>query len=236
MTTCLLVVDVQEDFCEGGSLAVEGGRAVAAGAAQVLGAYDLVVASTDWHVDPGGHFSETPDFVDTWPVHCVAGTAGATAASAASGLSDATVLNFALNLEYLEAEFYSYAFYGRGLDDGDTDGTGTRGGVTGGRKVAFKDPQVAAYAEEIANDEIAHVRFLRRELASARVSRPAINIQSAFTDAAKSSATEYTIPRAPRTSSIRPSEYFEWRILTRSVRSVIDAARVLSQTTSCAPV
>ena len=77
MTTCLLVVDVQEDFCEGGSLAVEGGRAVAAGVQRVLGAYDLVVASTDWHVDPGEHFSGTPDFASTWPPHCVVGTGGA---------------------------------------------------------------------------------------------------------------------------------------------------------------
>lgn len=77
MTTCLLVVDVQEDFCEGGSLAVEGGRAVAEGARQLLGSYDLVVASTDRHVDPGEHFSATPDFAATWPPHCVVGTRGA---------------------------------------------------------------------------------------------------------------------------------------------------------------
>ena len=76
MTRALLVVDVQEDFCEGGSLAVEGGRAVAAGVAAVLGAYEVVVASSDWHVDPGDHFSSDPDYVRTWPVHCVVGTHG----------------------------------------------------------------------------------------------------------------------------------------------------------------
>ena len=76
MTRALLVVDVQEDFCEGGSLAVEGGRAVAAAVAAVLGAYDVVVASTDWHVDPGDHFSSDPDYVRTWPAHCVVGTHG----------------------------------------------------------------------------------------------------------------------------------------------------------------
>ena len=72
----LLVVDVQEDFCEGGSLAVEGGREVARRVAELLPSYDLVVASTDWHVDPGDHFSDEPDYATTWPAHCVVGTTG----------------------------------------------------------------------------------------------------------------------------------------------------------------
>jgi nicotinamidase/pyrazinamidase len=73
----LLVVDVQRDFCEGGSLAVAGGKAVAQRAKDLLSSYDVVVASTDWHVDPGEHFAEVPDFVATWPAHCVVGTEGA---------------------------------------------------------------------------------------------------------------------------------------------------------------
>jgi len=75
----LLVVDVQNDFCEGGSLAVTGGAALAEGVSAHMrrGGYDHVVATRDHHVDPGAHFSGTPDFVDTWPVHCVAGTPGA---------------------------------------------------------------------------------------------------------------------------------------------------------------
>jgi nicotinamidase/pyrazinamidase len=73
----LLVVDVQEDFCEGGSLAVPGGRDVARKVVGLLPSYDLVVASTDWHVDPGGHFAAEPDYVATWPAHCVVGTTGA---------------------------------------------------------------------------------------------------------------------------------------------------------------
>lgn len=77
MTRALLAVDVQEDFCEGGSLAVQGGRAVAAGIAGLIGTYDVAVASTDWHIDPGGHFADRPDFVETWPAHCVVGTSGA---------------------------------------------------------------------------------------------------------------------------------------------------------------
>ena len=73
----LVIVDVQLDFCEGGSLAVAGGAAVAAGINAVSGGYDVVVATRDYHIDPGPHFSDQPDFVDSWPVHCVVGTAGA---------------------------------------------------------------------------------------------------------------------------------------------------------------
>jgi nicotinamidase/pyrazinamidase len=75
----LIVVDVQNDFCEGGSLAVSGGAAVASAISQRLrtAQYDHVVATRDHHVDPGAHFSDTPDFVDTWPPHCRAGTPGA---------------------------------------------------------------------------------------------------------------------------------------------------------------
>jgi nicotinamidase/pyrazinamidase len=75
----LIVVDVQNDFCEGGSLAVGGGAAVAAAISGHLrtATYDHVVATRDHHVDPGAHFSDTPDFVDSWPPHCRTGTPGA---------------------------------------------------------------------------------------------------------------------------------------------------------------
>jgi nicotinamidase/pyrazinamidase len=77
----LIVVDVQNDFCEGGSLAVAGGAAVAAGISEHLAAegagYARVVASRDYHIDPGGHFSSHPDFAGSWPAHCVVGTPGA---------------------------------------------------------------------------------------------------------------------------------------------------------------
>lgn len=78
MSTALIVVDVQNDFCEGGSLAVVGGARVAADVAAVIasGTYQTVVATRDHHIDPGSHFSETPDFVDSWPRHCVVGTHG----------------------------------------------------------------------------------------------------------------------------------------------------------------
>jgi len=74
----LLVVDVQPTFCEGGALPVVGGNevahAVARYAAQHRARYDLVATTQDWHVDPGAHFSATPDYVDTWPPHAVVGT------------------------------------------------------------------------------------------------------------------------------------------------------------------
>ena len=76
----LLIVDVQNDFCEGGSLAVDGGSAVASAINAYLAtapAYDHVVATADHHIDPGSHFSDHPDFISSWPRHCVAGTTGA---------------------------------------------------------------------------------------------------------------------------------------------------------------
>ena len=86
MTRALLVVDVQNDFCEGGSLPVEGGARVASDIGELLHhwtrgddqapAYDVVVASKDHHIDPGHHWSKEPDFVDSWPIHCQVGTDG----------------------------------------------------------------------------------------------------------------------------------------------------------------
>ena len=74
----MIVVDVQNDFCEGGSLAVTGGARVASAISARLDErdYDHAVATRDHHVDPGAHFSEQPDFVDSWPPHCVVGTRG----------------------------------------------------------------------------------------------------------------------------------------------------------------
>ena len=81
MSRALIIVDVQNDFCEGGSLPVEGGAGLAGAISEYVdahhGQFDHVVATQDWHVDPGAHFSEDPDFVDSWPKHCVAGTRGA---------------------------------------------------------------------------------------------------------------------------------------------------------------
>ncbi|MET8470486.1 isochorismatase family protein [Streptomyces sp. NPDC006422] len=81
MRRALIVVDVQNDFCEGGSLAVAGGADVAAAITDLVGqagggGYQHVVATRDHHIDPGDHFSDAPDFAHSWPRHCVAGTEG----------------------------------------------------------------------------------------------------------------------------------------------------------------
>jgi nicotinamidase/pyrazinamidase len=77
----LVLVDVQNDFCEGGSLAVAGGaevaRRISAHVREQHGEYAAVVATADWHEDPGAHFSDAPDYVDSWPAHCRVGTDGA---------------------------------------------------------------------------------------------------------------------------------------------------------------
>jgi nicotinamidase/pyrazinamidase len=93
MSRALIVVDVQNDFCEGGSLPVTGGADAARRIARYVtsgsGGADFTVATRDYHVDPGKHFAtgpEGPNFVDTWPVHCVAGTAGADFHEAVAGL------------------------------------------------------------------------------------------------------------------------------------------------------
>lgn len=112
-----------------------------------------------------------------------AAAAGATAftltskAGAQSTITDTDILNFALNLEYLEAQFYAYAANGTGLPANQLTGTGTQGAVTGGAQVNFSnDAIVGQYAREIAADEAAHVAFLRTALGSAAVAQPAINI------------------------------------------------------------
>ncbi|WP_230482707.1 ferritin-like domain-containing protein [Sphingomonas sp. Leaf21] len=115
-------------------------------------------------------------------------------ATATGSVTDADVLNFALQLEYLEAQFYSYAAFGTGLNASLQTGTGTQGSVatsTSGqpRQVQFQDPLVAQYAREIAMDEMAHVNFLRQALGTSVVAQPAINLSGdangAFTAAAR---------------------------------------------------
>ncbi|WP_394938624.1 nicotinamidase [Psychromicrobium sp. YIM B11713] len=101
MPNALIIVDVQNDFCEGGSLAVDGGAEVANGISELLDSafgvegqdFDFVLATQDWHIDPGAHFSATPDFIDSWPVHCVAGSKGAQ-------------LHPNLDTEYIDAYFH----------------------------------------------------------------------------------------------------------------------------------
>lgn len=101
MSRALIIVDVQNDFCEGGSLAVSGGADVAGAISEYVdahhGEFDHIVATQDWHVDPGEHFSDAPDFKDSWPPHCVAGTPGAE-------------LHPDLDTEYIQAYFQKGQF------------------------------------------------------------------------------------------------------------------------------
>jgi len=131
MSRALIIVDVQNDFCEGGSLAVPGGAAVAGAISEYLDGhhrdFDYVVATQDWHIDPGSHFSETPDYKDSWPRHCVAGTRGAE-------------LHPDLDTEYIDAYFrkgqYAAAYSGfEGLlapEDAVPTGERQAGGLPGG--------------------------------------------------------------------------------------------------------
>jgi len=114
MSKALIVVDVQNDFCEGGSLAVAGGAAVAAAITEYAKhehGYSVVVATRDAHIDPGSHFADQPDYVDSWPPHCVVGTKGQN-------------LHPALKLKRLDAVFdkgnYEAAY--SGFEGADADG------------------------------------------------------------------------------------------------------------------
>ncbi|WBL18616.1 isochorismatase family protein [Citricoccus sp. NR2] len=142
----LVIVDVQNDFCEGGSLAVPGGANIAARISEFLeehsGEYAAVVATRDWHVDPGPHFAAAsdaePDFEETWPVHCLAGTTGAE-------------LHPNLDEEYLDAQFLkgrydaSYSAFDGQLGDPDTihpnapEGTVGPYGATAAGAAAIED-------------------------------------------------------------------------------------------------
>ena len=110
----------------------------------------------------------------------------AAAQSSSSAPSDMDILNFALNLEYLEANFYSYAAFGTSIDTSLMGGTGTQGSVTPGHKANLSSKTVINYANEIATDEIDHVKFLRQALGTSAVAQPAIDVSAAgsFTTAA----------------------------------------------------
>ncbi|WP_291313410.1 isochorismatase family protein [Corynebacterium sp. UBA2622] len=116
MSTALLIVDVQNDFCPGGTLATTRGDEVAGRVANLISGpeargYSHILATQDWHIDPDSHFSDTPDFVDSWPVHCVAETDGAS-------------IRQPINTSLIDATFrkgaYKAAYSGF---EGDSDGT-----------------------------------------------------------------------------------------------------------------
>lgn len=111
-------------------------------------------------------------------------TASSASAADANAISDSAIFNFALNLEYLEGEFYSFAVHGHGLPENLTFGRGPRGPVEGGHKVHFRTKSIRQFAAEIAGDELAHTRFVRSVLGRAAVARPTINLRESFSAAA----------------------------------------------------
>lgn len=126
MSEALIIVDVQNDFCEGGALAVAGGAQVAADISEFLeessADYEAVLTTQDWHIDPGKHFSDEPDFRTSWPVHCVAGNPGAE-------------LHENLDTEHVDARFlkglYSDGYSGFEGLVGDPEKVGTLEGEKG---------------------------------------------------------------------------------------------------------
>jgi len=129
MARALIIVDVQNDFCEGGSLAVDGGHAVAASITELVGFnrasghYDYVVASKDWHINPGEHFAATgtePDYVTSWPVHCAAGTPGAAFSPRLDVALDEVFLKGQYSNGYSSFEGVSASSEGAGEDVGLT--------------------------------------------------------------------------------------------------------------------
>ncbi|MFD7702142.1 isochorismatase family protein [Streptomyces caelestis] len=122
MGRALIVVDVQNDFCEGGSVAVAGGAEIAAKVRDLVeraaeAGYEKVVATRDHHIDPGDHFSDTPDFKTSWPVHCVAGTPGSDFHPKFTPAVDAGAI---------DAVFYKGAYEAAysGFEGADEDGRG----------------------------------------------------------------------------------------------------------------
>lgn len=138
-----------------------------------------------------------------------AGVAAVSSPAEAQGVNDAAVLNFALNLEYLEAEFYIRAVTGVGLTTADTSGTGYAGSVIGGSKVPFTTPAIQQYATEVANDELAHVRFLRSGLGGAAVGEPAIDLVNSFIALGNLIGVSNFNPFADETSFLLGSYVFE---------------------------
>ena len=117
MSKALIIVDVQNDFCPGGSLGTELGDDVARGINELVNSehdYDVIIATQDWHIDPGTHFSDQPNYVDTWPVHCTADSEGA---RMHPDLDLSTIREYFRKGEYTAA--YS-GFEGHAASDGST--------------------------------------------------------------------------------------------------------------------
>lgn len=112
-----------------------------------------------------------------------AGVASTSSAAAQDDIKDEDIFRFALNLEYMEAEYYLRGTTGKGIEDSDI---GSKpGDVVGGKKVAFDTPALGEFMREVAENELAHVRFYRKTLASNAVDRPAIDFDAGFAAVAK---------------------------------------------------
>ncbi len=114
------------------------------------------------------------------------GLAATTVPARAATVTDTDILNFALNFEYLGAEYYLRAYFGYGLGTGDTSGVGTQPHLVGGSQVPFKSTAIQSYCQLLASDELAHARFLRGMLGSAAIAEPPINFVDSFNILAKS--------------------------------------------------
>ena len=139
-------------------------------------------------------------------------TAGTGVASAATtneddtkGISDSAILNFALNLEYLEANFYSFAANGTAIPSSLMGGLGNQGGISGGAAVPFKSRGIQQLAQEIAGDELAHVTFLRSALGSSAVAQPQIDLLQSFTAAAQAAGV---VPAGTSFNPFASEEFF----------------------------
>jgi Ferritin-like domain len=139
-------------------------------------------------------------------------TAGSGVASAATtsaddtkGISDSAILNFALNLEYLEANFYSFAANGTAIPSSLMGGVGNQGGISGGSQVPFKSKGIQQLAQEIAGDELAHVTFLRSALGSSAVAQPQIDLLQSFTAAAQAAGV---VPAGTSFNPFASEEFF----------------------------
>ena len=131
-------------------------------------------------------------------------------AAAPPAVTDVDILNFALNLEYLEAQFYSIAVTGERLPANLLTGVGTQGAATGGHKVTFSNPRLKQVAEEIMQDELNHVIFLRSQLGDLAVAQPTIDLKNSFIALGQAAGLSFTLdPYSSQTAFLLGGFTFE---------------------------
>lgn len=117
------------------------------------------------------------------------GRASVSLADEASDIKDEDIFQFALNLEYMEAEYYLRGTTGKGIDDSDAGADA--GQVTGGKQVSFETPAIGEFMAEVAENELAHVRFYRKTLGDQAVPRPTIDFEAGFAAVAKAAGLDF---------------------------------------------